>query len=309
MDRDPRTALVSLCARGISWSLLAREAQRPGGLSGLLRGRITEQSSDAVQGISTLRALLEDLDERIERAEEEIRKAADAGAKLVTVLDPDYPANLRLIPNLPPFLFYLGQLRDDDARAVAVVGTRDASTEGIKRAGTVAHGLAREGVTVLSGLARGIDTAAHRATLEARGRTIAVIGTGILRCYPPENADLAHMIAEHGAVVSQFWPESGPTTYSFPRRNVVMSGMGQGTVVVEASQTSGAKMQARLALEHGKKAFLVRTLVTSQPWAKKYVQTRGAIEVASTEEIVAQLRSPEAIRELSQQRQLLLDLA
>lgn len=310
MEReDPRNSLLALCVKGINWSMLAREAQRPGGIAGLLTGKITEQSTDAVSALPVLRATLEDFEIHLDHAIAEVRKAEDSGAHLVTVLDEHYPANLKLISNLPPFLFYRGELRDDDARAVAVVGTREASEEGLKRASTVARGLAGAGVTVLSGLAKGIDTAAHKATLEAGGRTIAVIGTGILRCYPKENQGLADAIADRGAVVSQFWPESNPSRYSFPLRNVVMSGMGQGTVVIEATQTSGAKMQARLALEHGKRVFLVRTLVTSQSWAKKYVKTRSAIEVASIDEIVVHLRSPKDIRTLSDRRQLMLDLA
>src|SRR5262249_2922311 len=149
---------------------------------------------------------------------------------------------------------------------------------GRRRAARMARLLAANGVTVLSGLARGIDTAAHQAALDAGGRTVAGLGTGIRRIYPPENPELAEQIVERGALVSQFWPDTPPTTYGFPRRNVTMSGMGQGTVVIEAASTSGAKMQARLALEHGKKVFLVHHLVTEQPWARRYLE-RGAVVV------------------------------
>ncbi len=228
----------------------------------------------------------------------------------MTVLDDDYPANLRVIYNLPPFLFYRGRLQREDARSVAVVGTRDASEEGIERARKMASLLTQHEVTVLSGLARGIDTAAHEETLARGGRTIAVLGTGILCCYPKENSGLAERIVQSGALVSQFWPTQPPTSYSFPRRNVVTSGMSQGTVVIEASETSGAKMQARLALEHGKRVFLVSRLVTSEPWAQKYVAERGAIEIRSVEDVLTRLRSPEAIEQLSAgRRQLALELA
>jgi DNA protecting protein DprA len=159
------------------------------------------------------------------------------------------PPTLRLIYNLPPFLFIRGAITDADLRSVAVVGIRTASADGISRAGQLARLLAGEDVTVVSGLARGIDTAAHTAALEAGGRTIAVIGTGINRYYPAENRALADQITKRGAVASQFWPDSPPTTYTFPRRNITMSGIAQGTVVIEASSTSGAKMQARLALD------------------------------------------------------------
>ena len=162
--------------------------------------------------------------------------------------------------------------------------------------------LAEQGVTVVSGLATGIDTAAHRAALDAGARTIAVLGTGITKCYPSENRDLAEAITTSGALVSQFWPTSSPSRYTFPRRNVVTSGISQGTIVIEATSTSGARMQARLALDHGKKVFLIRSLVTSQPWAREYVGKRGAIEVADVDEVSAQLAAPERVRRATEQQ-------
>jgi len=225
------------------------------------------------------------------------------------VLDQDYPVNLRVVENLPPFLFYRGELRPDDAYSVAVVGTRSPTPEGLARARRMASLLASRGVTVLSGLARGIDTAAHEACLEAGGRTIAVLGSGIRRIYPPENLGLAQRIVESGAVVSQFWPDAAPTSYTFPRRNVVTSGLGQGTVVVEASASSGAKMQARLAIEHGKQVFLLTSLVTQYTWAKKYMKRPRVYEVSDVDDIVRALRSPEEMRDRAQQRvQLALSL-
>ena len=209
------------------------------------------------QGASTARRAVE----------AETEAAARAGARLVTVLDEDYPANLRLIPNLPPFLFYRGDLAAGDTWSVAVVGTRKASESGIEQAARLSRLLAGHDVTIISGLARGIDTAAHQAALDSGGRTIAVLGTGITRCYPPENQGLSEQIAQAGALVSRFWPTRAPGRDTFPRRNVVTSGLSQGTVVIEASQTSGAKMQARLALEHDKKVFLVASLVADQPWS------------------------------------------
>jgi len=294
----------------VSWHVIAREAQQPLGLERLLQGQLTETSKQARETQKLIVGASGDLDHQRLRAVEEIRRAEDAGAKLVTVLDDDYPANLRVIYNLPPFLFYRGSLERDDARSVAVVGTRDASDDGIDSARRMASLLAEHDVTVLSGLARGIDTAAHEETLAQGGRTIAGLGTGILRCYPKENSELAERIVQSGALVSQFWPSQPPTTYNFPRRNVVTSGMSQGTVVIEASETSGAKMQARLALEHGKRVFLVSRLVTSQPWAQKYVEDRGAIEIRSVEDVLARLRSPTAVEQLSAGRQqLALELA
>jgi DNA processing protein len=311
MGPEMQSTLLALCAlERVNWHVIAREAQQPGGLERLLQGELTESSTQARETQKLIDGARGDLAKPTRRAVKEMRRAEEAGAKLVTVLDDDYPANLRVIYNLPPFLFYRGRLEREDARSVAVVGTRDASDDGIDRARLMASLLALHDVTVLSGLARGIDTAAREETLARGGRTIAVLGTGILHCYPRENAELAERIAQAGALVSQFWPSQPPTTYNFPRRNVVTSGMSQGTVVIEANETSGAKMQARLALEHGKRVFLVSRLVTSQPWAQKYVETRGAIELRSVEDVLTRLRSSTAVEQLSAGRQqLALELA
>jgi DNA processing protein len=301
-----RLALLALC-RGaeIDWSLIARQAVRPGGLDALRSGQILERRAP------------EDMRRRLKAAVQrglpldEIGNSLPGWLKsmeLTTVLDDDYPLNLRAIYNLPPFLFYRGQLREDDAYSVAVVGTRKPSSAGLRRARRMAQLLAQRGVTVLSGMARGIDTAAHEAALAAGGRTIAVLGSGLLRIYPPENAGLAERISAEGAVVSQFFPETPPAAYNFPRRNVVTSGMGQGTVVVEASATSGARMQARLALEHGKKVFLVKSLVEEHAWARTFAN-RGALVVGDVDDVLRHLRSTEAIRErTAQRRQLAIQL-
>lgn len=301
--------LLALClaCRGSSWHLIAREAQRPKGLERLLVGDVSEATKEARAARTAIRRGLDHFDELLQAAADEICVAEEAGAHLTTVLDDDYPVNLRVIYNPPPFLFYRGSLRKDDARSVAVVGTRRASVGGLRRAAKIARALVENDVTVVSGLARGIDTAAHEATLDAGGRTIAVVGTGIVRTYPKENEDLALRIAERGAIVSQFFPSHPPTRESFPIRNVVMSGMGQGTVVVEASATSGAKMQARLALEHGKRALLLETLVTEQPWARSYLE-RGAVRVRRVEDVVGLLASPEQIESLTALRRGQLEL-
>jgi DNA processing protein len=307
---DDQRRLLALCAirvdqGSVDWSLIAREAQFPGGLDALWEGEIREQSTVARAAQDVLRRGLRKASEPYERVDAELTAADAVGARLVTVLDDEYPVNLRFIPNLPPFLFVRGDLRYADIRSVAVVGTRDASPAGIRRARRMSRLLVEREVTVISGLARGIDTAAHCAAIESGGRTIAVLGTGITRYYPSENRELAEEITRHGALVSQFWPTRSPGRDTFPRRNVVTSGLGQGTVVIEAPGTSGAKMQARLALEHGKKVFLLRSLVAAQKWAQTYVQTRGAVEVAVVDEVVQYLASPDRVRRASEQRQQL----
>jgi DNA processing protein len=196
------------------------------------------------------------------------------GFQLLTVLDTDYPENLRTVHDRPPILFVSGRLTPADARSVAVIGSRRAGPAGLAAATGIADGLARAGYVVVSGLAAGIDTAAHEAALSAMGRTVAVIGTGLRHSYPPENAALQRRIAADGAVVSQFWPDAPPTRKSFPLRNAVMSGLALGTVVVEASFRSGARLQARLALAHGRPVFLWRALL-DEPWAREAAQRPG----------------------------------
>ncbi len=302
-DREEQIALLALLRiSGVRWHFIAREAQRPDGLGRLVAGRPVESSAEARESMSAIAKRWDSLAENQSEIRTMLERTEADGLSLTTVMDDDYPSNLHTIFNLPPFLFYKGELREDDARAVAVVGTREPTEAGLQRAADMARLLTEHNVTVLSGLARGIDTAAHRAALEGGGRTIAVLGSGIRRIYPAENEQLAEAIVRSGAIVSQFWPDAPPSRYSFPRRNVTMSGMGQGTVVIEASETSGAKMQARLALEHGKRVWLLRSLVSDHPWARKYVDERGALEVESVSDIVNDLRSPAALRERADQR-------
>jgi DNA processing protein len=296
-----RVQLLAMCkVPDVSWNFVAREAQRRG-LEPLLAGSTSEDSTDAQRTVDALRAAKSTEDDRQAWVVETLAKAERDGMHLTTVIDDDYPANLRLIYNLPPFLFYRGQLQQDDARSVAVVGTRGPTPEGLTRARRLAGGLAAAGVTVLSGLARGIDTAAHEGCLEKGGRTIAVLGSGLNHVYPPENEGLAERICQRGALVSQFWPDRPPTRDGFPRRNIVMSGLGQGTVVIEASSTSGAKMQARYALEHGKKLFLLSSLVKEREWARRYMK-RGAVEVSDPSDIIRFLSESTAIEQRAERR-------
>jgi DNA processing protein len=216
----------------------------------------------------------------------EIERWQESGMRMLTVLDGDYPDNLRAVHDRPPLIFVAGRLAPADARSLAVVGAREASERAVRAAGAVAEHLVRHGYTVISGLAAGIDTAAHTAALAAGGRTVAVIGTGLERSYPPQNAALQRRIAREGAVVSQFWPDAPPSRRSFPMRNAVMSGMSLATVVVEASHTSGSRMQARLALAHGRPVFLRHTLL-AQPWARELAARPGTHVVSSPSEITA----------------------
>lgn len=210
------------------------------------------------------------------------------GMQLVTLLDPDYPAQLLAVHQRPPFLFYRGRLDVSDQEGIAIVGTRSPTAQGLQTAQEIATGVAARQVTVISGLAKGIDSAAHTAALEAGGRTVGVIGTGLQVNYPAENRRLQHRIAQEHLVLSQFWPTAPPTKQSFPMRNAVMSGYAAATVVVEAADRSGARMQARMALEHGRPVFLMKGLMEHE-WARTYSQRPGVHVVDDVDEVLATL--------------------
>jgi DNA processing protein len=215
----------------------------------------------------------------------EVEAWRSEGMKVLTVLDADYPANLRTIHNRPPLLFVRGDLTEGDHRSIAVVGTRKPSDDGRRVARQMAAGIAAAGYTVVSGLAEGIDTAAHEATIAHGGRTVAVIGTGLRRSYPPSNADLQRRLGEEAAVMSQFWPDAPPTKVSFPMRNAVMSGFALATVVIEAGDKSGARTQARHALGHGRPVFLFASLLETR-WAREYAELPGTHVVETAEQVL-----------------------
>ncbi|MFJ3363820.1 DNA-processing protein DprA [Streptomyces anthocyanicus] len=298
MITDDQMRLLALCSirvegKSVDWSLIARCTLR-GHLDALCDGQIPEESSAARKALPILRhGLRTPLSDHVSRIDEELRLAEKTGARLTTVLDSSYPENLRSLQDLPPFLFFRGNLAAEaDKDTVAVVGTRDASDIGLSRAKRVARELGEAGFTISSGLARGIDTAAHETALHFERRTLAVLGTGITRCYPKENAGLLEEITQSGAVLSQFWPSRSPGRDTFPRRNHVTSGISLGSVVIEASRTSGAKMQARVAAEQGRHVLLLRSLVDAQEWARKMVEAGRATTVDSTAQIIEHLRGP-----------------
>lgn len=207
-------------------------------------------------------------------ARKDIEAWRSDGLGFLTFLDEGYPAQLRAVHDLPPVLFHRGLLVADDV-AVSVVGSRNASPKGLSIADSLARGLVDMGVTVASGLAKGIDSAAHAATLDVNGRAVAVIGTGINRCYPAENRAMQDEVAKRGLLISQFWPDAPPGRHTFPMRNSVMSGYGRATIVVEAGEQSGARIQARAAVAHGRPVILTDLVVNANTWAKRLVGQPG----------------------------------
>lgn len=210
-----------------------------------------------VQGIGA------ELTRRIAVAREDIDVQAELdlcaanGIAILSECDPAYPRALREIHDPPGILFVRGEVLPQDALAVAIVGSRHATHYGLAQAERLAGGLARAGLTIISGLARGIDAAAHRGALAAGGRTLAVLGSGVLNMYPPEHAALADEVAARGAVISESPPRSPPLSGAFPQRNRIISGMSLGVLVVEASVRSGALISARHAMEQGREVFAV----------------------------------------------------
>lgn len=223
------------------------------------------------------------------------------GLTFLTVLDANYPARLRGIRQAPPVLFARGRLTVDDP-AVSVVGSRKASDRGVSISSGVSQALVQDGITVVAGLAAGIDTAAHRAALDAGGRTVAVIGTGINRAYPATNKALHEEIASRGLLLSQFWPDAPPQKHTFLVRNATMSGYGLATVVVEAGEHSGARAQARMAVEHGRPVILTDLVVERNEWARALRGRPGVHVAAALSEVVDIVRglreSPEPFAEL-----------
>jgi DNA processing protein len=216
----------------------------------------TESELAAVQGISrAVVAAIKSHDAR-EFAERECELVKRNGARVVTFLSEDYPKVLFEIPDPPPFLYVKGELRGIEL-AIAIVGSRRASTYGLQTTGRLARELAGHGVTVLSGMARGIDAAAHRGALDAGGRSVGVLGCGIDVQYPPENRRLFDEMAEKGALVSECPMGTLPLAENFPRRNRIISGMSRGILVVEAMENSGSLITVQYALEQGREVFAV----------------------------------------------------
>jgi len=230
----------------------------------------------------------------------EYAKVERLGAWLVTLADDRYPTLLSRFPDAPTVLYVRGTLTPQDNRALSIVGTRKATSYGRDVAHDLGKQLAQNGVTVISGLAHGIDSAAHRGAIEGGGRTIAVLGCGIDRVYPPDNRELAHEIAAHGAIVSEFPIGTPPEGRNFPRRNRVISGLALGVLVVEADRGSGALITAEIALDQGREVFAVPGNIYNptsqgtnkliQDWAKLVMDVNDILEELNLQHEAIQTR-------------------
>jgi DNA processing protein len=210
---------------------------------------------------------------------------------IITLNSPGYPENLKNIYDPPPFLYVKGQIKKEDNNAFAVVGSRNTSEYGVIATEEISRQLALRGITIVSGMARGIDSYAHQAALACRGRTIAVLGSGVDVIYPAENRKLYHAIAEHGAVISEYPMGTAPHSYNFPARNRIISGLSTGVLVAEASLKSGSLITARLALEQGRDVFAIPGNVFSYKCkgTNKLLRS-GAKLVESADDIIEELQ-------------------
>jgi DNA processing protein len=231
---------------------------------------------------------------RAVNVEEEWEKLKTKGIKCLLYPEEKYPKLLKTIPDPPPVLYYTGEFQSEDQWAVAVVGSRSATPGGLEFTRELAADLAAHGITVVSGLARGIDTAAHRgALMAAGGRTIAVLGSGLDRIYPRENQELAREISRRGAVCSEFPPGTEPLPGNFPVRNRIISGLSLGVVVVEAAADSGSLITAEHALEQGREVFAVPGPVTRKAnQGSNRLLKQGAALVEGVADILAALNLP-----------------
>jgi DNA processing protein len=244
-----------------------------------------------------------------EEIERELRRVRDAGVSIVAFTEANYPARLRMIADPPPLLYVKGEIRADDEKAVAVVGSRSASDYGLRVGRDLSRGLAALGFTVVSGMARGVDGMAHETALNSGGRTIAVLGSGVDCVYPPEHATLYQRICENGAVISELPMGARPAAFNFPSRNRLISGLSLGVVVVEATEKSGSLITAALAVEQGREVFAVPGEVgSSRSRGAHRLIRQGAKLVETVQDIVEEIAPqlwPDAGDRVKEQRRML----
>jgi len=291
MDEHEQLAALRLhLASGVGPRTYAALVERFGTPSAAVTASERDLVSVAGIGDQTAAGIRSSLDAADPEAE--LKRAQEAGVGLLFRGEPDYPVALSYLADAPPVLYVKGSLCREDAQAMAVVGMRKCSLYGQDQAERLAGGLARTGFTVVSGLARGIDSAAHRGALAAGGRTVAVLGNGLATVYPPENNRLAEAIVERGALVSEFPMAIEPRAENFPRRNRILAALSLGVIVVEAGYRSGSLITARLAAELGKEVFAVPNRVDAPGAAGVHALIRdGAKLVASLADVLEEFPS------------------
>ncbi|WP_176786799.1 DNA-processing protein DprA [Microbacterium sp. cf332] len=249
-----------------------------------LRARLEDGELPTGVYFSRITGLIEVDPSALEAISTEIEGWRASGIRVMFSSSPDYPESLRNVYDYPLVLFGTGTRAADEC-TVAVVGSRNASPRAVQMASELSATLAAQGVTIASGLARGIDTAAHEAALRVGGRTVAVLGHGAGQIYPRENAPLLERIRTRGGeILTQFWPGSPPTKQTFPMRNVTMSGLSGITIIVEAAEASGTRHQAQAAVHHGHHVLLHESVASGTSWGRDMVSRCLAQEFGSADE-------------------------
>lgn len=282
-SEEQAALLALLLSKQVRWRDAAERVLDSAGATHVLRDAFGDQDTlfDVDQG---------PMEVALAEARQLLSRCASDGVGVHAFRDDSYPTRLRDVHEMPPLIFTRGTVLAEEQRSIAVVGSRKASEHGLAVAGSIARRLTQENITVVSGLAAGIDTVAHRTALDHGGRTVAVLGTGINRFHPSENRRLQDEIADKGLLISQFLPDAAPTKKSFPMRNAVMSGYAAATVVVEAGEHSGARIRARMALEHGRPVILPRESLRNQ-WVRDYEKRPGVHLVSDIEELMRAVRA------------------
>jgi len=273
---------------GLGPTRVRRLVEYFGGAVAVLRASLTELEST---GILASSAQSLGTGKSAELAQEELAQAAGMGVKVVTLDDSEYPLELKQIYDPPPVLYVRGAVSTISQPGIAVVGTRHPTPYGTGMAERLACDLAARGLTIISGMARGVDTAGHRGAIAAKGKTVAVFGTGIDVMYPKENTRLSEQIlALGGALISEFPIGTFPAPQNFPIRNRIISGMSVGVLVVEAAEYSGTRITARCALEQNRDVFAVPGNVTNKnSWGPNTLIKQGAKLVATWEDVWEEL--------------------
>ena len=287
---DDREALILLnMAQGVGSNRLKVLLERFTRPQDILAADASELMEVSGIGIKLARQI--NLANDTKKLSNELRLLEESKIKVITVLDEEYPLRLKEIHDPPIVIYVKGELLPRDLVNIAIVGSRKASYYGLNCAEKFSYQLAGLGITITSGGARGVDTAAHKGALKAHGRTIAIVGCGLDSVYPPENKDLFAEIAENGALISEFSMGEAPLANNFPRRNRLISGISCGVLVVEAARNSGALITADFALEQGRDIFALPGKVDADnSYGTNELIKQGAKLVSSVEDILEELK-------------------
>ena len=287
-SREATHWLALALTEGLGASRIRKLIEHFGSAERVFHASLTELEASGMRAVSAQSLAT---GKSMELAQEEMAKAADVKARIISLSDPEYPTRLKEIYDPPVILFVKGNVEILSQPGIAMVGTRHPTPYGMGMAERLGTDLANRGLVIISGMARGVDTASHRGAIAAKGKTVAVLGTGIDVMYPKENTRLADQIlALGGALISEFPVGTAPTPQNFPIRNRIISGMSVGVVVVEAAEYSGTRITSRCALEQNRDVYAVPGNVTNKnSWGPNTLIKQGAKLVATWEDVWEEL--------------------